>query len=351
MINPVITNQFRICIALPMLLTTWFTHAQSLSNTLRNESPIEVQTLDTLYGSKRDVVTAKVLSIANGKVHVKRPSDRPGSTLVIPFTDVDAIRFPDGFRLNFRDGKLLRDNVLSAPFFEESLMRVKAEGVLALTREEMQSLYGPGYYNVVYRPYRVQTQVGIGKLCGSIVGCFYSFPQGRDAGYKNNTYTYTATVSYDPFWGPAAMFFMGTAFAGIVDCTISYFGYKQSLRKPVEERILPTVASSRRLLWGGVALSAAGIGGFAVSCAQLKAHPSRTVERPGKVDALSTGKPSPPWPVYALLGSTIVANLGFSAIQLGATRLSALNRLDGAPYALQVNVGPSPSGYGLTMRF
>ena len=34
-----------------------------------------------------------------------------------------------------------------------------------------------------------------------------------------------------------------------------------------------------------------------------------------------------------------------------AQRLSALHRLDGSPYALQVNIGPSPSGYGLTMRF
>ena len=31
------------------------------------------EAMDTLFGSKRDVVTAKVMSIANGKVHVKRP--------------------------------------------------------------------------------------------------------------------------------------------------------------------------------------------------------------------------------------------------------------------------------------
>ena len=86
------------------------------------------EALDTLYGSKRDVVAADVMSIANGKVHVKRPSDRPGRTLVIPFSDVDAIRFADGFRLDFQGGELIRDNVLSAPSYDESLLHVKAEG-------------------------------------------------------------------------------------------------------------------------------------------------------------------------------------------------------------------------------
>ena len=57
------------------------------------------------------------------------------------------------------------------------------------------------------------------------------------------------------------------------------------------------------------------------------------------------------WVKYALVGGALAANLGFSAIQLGASRLSTLNRLDGTPYALQVNIGPSPSGYGLTMQF
>ena len=121
----------------------------------------------------------EVLEIVNGKVHVKRPSDRPGRTLVIPFSDVDAIRFADGFRLDFQGGELIRDNVLSAPSYDESLLHVKAEGVLALTREELRLFYGPGYYNAVYRPYRAQTLTGFGKLGVGILGSLISFPQAR----------------------------------------------------------------------------------------------------------------------------------------------------------------------------
>ena len=324
----------------------------------------EPEAMDTLYGSRRDVVTAKVMSIANGKIHVKRTSDRPGSTLVIPFSDLEAIRFSDGFRLDFQGGELVRDNVLSAPFFEETLMRVKAEGVLALSSEEMVSFYGPGYYNVVYRPYRAQTLTGFGKLGIGILGSLISFPQRRTSTSSMEgvptegvdrlkwPIRYNKTATYDPFWTASSMFFLGTTLAGVIDYAVPQFGFRKSLLDPVKERALPTVGSSKGLLWGGFALSVVGIGTMAFSYADLKAHPSRAVEETvaynhGQPDL----KPETPWAIYAMLGGALVANLGFSAIQLGATRLSALNRLDGSPYAMQVNVGPSPSGYGLTMRF
>ena len=322
------------------------------------------EALDTLYGSKRDVVAADVMSIANGKVHVKRPSDRPGRTLVIPFSDVDAIRFADGFRLDFQGGELIRDNVLSAPSYDESLLHVKAEGVLALTREELRLFYGPGYYNAVYRPYRAQTLTGFGKLGVGILGSLISFPQARWSSSNMESVPtegldkmkwpnrYTKKTTYDPFWMASSMFFMGMTLAGITDCALPYIGYRKSLLKPAGERPLPTAASSKGLIWGGVALSVLGIGGIAASYAELKARPSRSAEI-----TLPHSEPWPvlkteiPWAVFAMAGSALAANLGFSAIQLGATRLSALNRLDGSPYAIQVNIGPSPSGYGLTMRF
>ena len=242
--------------------------------------------LDTLYGSKRDVVTAKVTSIANGKVHIKRS----GNKQVITFSDVDAIRFADGFRLDFRDGVLLRDNVLSAPSFDESPIRVKAEGVLELTPEEMRSFYGSGYYNVVYRPYRTQTLTGFGKLGVGILGSLISFPQARwGSGHMESVPTegldkmkwpnrYTETTTYDPFWMASSMFFLGMTLAGITDCAVPYFGFRKSIQNPVGERPLPTAAASKGLIWGGAALSVLGIGGVAASFAELKARPSRGAE-------------------------------------------------------------------------
>ena len=301
--------------------------------------------LDTLYGSKRDVVTAKVTSIANGKVHIKRSDNKQ----VIPFSDVDAIRFADGFRLDFRDGVLLRDNVLSAPSYDESPIRVKVEGVLALTPEEIQSFY---------------TLTGFGKLGVGILGSLISFPQARwGSGHMERVPTegldkmkwpnrYTETTTYDPFWMASSMFFMGMTLAGITDCAVPYFGFRKSIQKPVGERPLPTAASSKGLIWGGAALSVLGIGGVAASFAELKARPSRSAEITlPHYENWPVLKTEIPWAVFTMAGSALAANLGFSAIQLGASRLSALHRLDGSPYALQVNIGPSPSGYGLTMQF
>lgn len=339
-------------------------HAQSPTDSLHVARPFEAQALDTLHGRRRDVVTAKVTSIANGKVHVKRQSGSTGSMFVVPFSDIDFIRFADGFRLDFQGGELLRDNVLSAPFFEETLMHVKAEGVLALSSEEIMSFYGPGYFNVVYRPYRAQTLTGFGKLGIGILGSLISFPQRRTStssmegvpteGVDRLKWPihYNRTTTYDPFWTASSMFFLGTTLAGVIDYAVPQFGFRKSLQNPIEDRNLPTIGSSKGLLWGGLALSAVGIGTMAFSYADLKAHPSRAVEETvaynhGQPDL----KPETPWAVYAMLGGALAANLGFSAIQLGATRLSALRRMDDAPYAIHVNVGPSPSGYGLTMRF
>lgn len=318
---------------------------------------------DTLFGKWGEAIPAKVKSFTRNGLRVERKMQTVDDKLMnIRYTDLNAIRFADGFEVRFRDGVLVRDNLLSAPSFEESLIRVKAEGVLALTPEEMSSYYGPDFYNVVYRPYRAQTLTGFGKLGVGILGSLISFPQARSgSGHMESVPTegldkmkwpnrYTETTNY--FWMASSMFFMGMTLTGIADLAIPYFGFHNSLRKPVEERPLPTAASSKGLIWGGAALSVLGIGGFAASCVELKSRPSRSTEI-----TLPHSQPWPvlkteiPWAVFTMAGSALVAHLGFSAIQLGATRLSALRRLDGTPYAMQVNIGPSPSGYGLTMQF
>ena len=320
---------------------------------------------DTLIGKWGEAIPVKVKSFTKNGLRVERQMQTVGDKLMnVKYTDLNAIRFADGFRLNFRDGILLRDNILSAPYFDESQIRVKAEGVLALTQEEIRSFYGPGYYDVVYRPYRTQTLTGFGKLGVGILGSLFSFPQARwGSGHMESVPTegldkmkwpkrYTETTTYDPFWMASSMFFMGMTLAGITDCVLPYFGFRKSIQKPVGERPLPTAASSKGLIWGGAALSVLGIGGIAASFAELKARPSRSAEITlPHYENWPALKTEIPWAVFTMAGSALAANLGFSAIQLGASRLSAQRRLDGSPYATQVNIGPSPSGYGLTMRF
>ena len=320
---------------------------------------------DTLFGKWGEAIPAKVKSFTRNGLRVERKMQTVDDKLMnIRYTDLNAIRFADGFEVRFRDGVLVRDNLLSAPSFEESLISVKAEGVLALMPEEMSSYYGPDFYNVVYRPYRAQTLTGFGKLGVGILGSLISFPQARSgSSHMESVPTegldkmkwpnrYTETTNYDPFWMASSMFFMGMTLTGIADLAIPYFGFRKSIQKPVGERPLPTAASSKGLIWGGAALSVLGIGGVAASFAELKARPSRSAEITlPHYENWPVLKTEIPWAVFTMAGSALAANLGFSAIQLGASRLSALHRLDGSPYALQVNIGPSPSGYGLTMQF
>ena len=319
---------------------------------------------DVLFGSGRDVVSAKVTSIGNGKIHAKRQSGTESRSLVVPFSAVDSIRFADGFRLRFQDGAPVRDNLLSAPFYEESLMRVKAEGVLALTPEETRSYYGPGYYDLVYKPYRSQVLTGIGKLGAGVLGSLISFPQRFSSSSSSMDYIpteglsvdrwpahYQKTVTYDPIWTTSSMFFLGMGVAGVVDCVVPYFGYRNSLRTAKDDRALPTKASSRGLFWGGIAASVVGLGGMAVSYVELKAHPTRTAEATVAQHTDPNLKTEIPWALYTMFGSAVVANLGFSAVQLGAARLSAYRHLDGSPYAMLVDMGPTPGGYGLQIWF
>ena len=331
---------------------------------------ISAQT-DTLFGKWGEAIPVKVKSFTRNGLRVERKRQTVDDKLMnIRYTDLNAIRFADGFEVHFRDGVLLRDNLLSAPSFRRSSMEVRAEGILTLTQSELRQYYGPRHFDLIYKPYHDLFYTGFVKMVGGLLGL--SITAGRsEAGVAtwSNPYGYSkggelvSARAYfeegnrNPFWSTAAYFFLGTMVDGLVDCSVSKAGHRKLFNHP-DEAAVPTVAGSKGLLWGGVALSAAGIGALTASYADLKAHRhwffTKTVPEgmdPNTVEYTKEGERPSSWVKYALAGGALAANLGFSAIQLGASRLSALRRLDGSPYALQVNIGPSSSGYGLTMRF
>lgn len=323
----------------------------------------------TLYGTQKWVTSAKVKSMSKDKVHLDKTGSFSEKTLNIPFTELDSLRFADGFTIRFRDGTLIRDNVMQAPSFKASFMDVRAEGVLSLTQDEIRQYYGPWNYELVYLPYRKQFMTGIGKIgvgaLGHIISnhfcswytmtvpdfCYYQEP-GMPMTQTTRVYGKVTPV-------PATLstFFVGMAVGGLVDCGVSVIGQRQ-LNRYGDQRAAPSPTSAKTLFWSGVALSLSGLAAMGVSFAQMQTHQSwsasyRTVVsgEPMEFTPVIEGEPLPDWVKYSLFGGAVVANLGFSAIQLGQTRLSAIRRLDGSPYAMQVNIGTSSSGYGLTVRF
>lgn len=326
---------------------------------------------DTLIGKWGEAIPAKVKSFTKNGLRVERQMQTVDDKLMnVKYTDVDALRFADGFKVRFQDGALVRDNLLSAPSFRRSFMDVRAEGLLTLTQDEVRQYYGLKNYEIVYKPFRDLFHTGFLKMGGGLVGFAVStgLSKARLATWSDSFWsskgdeqilrrTYYEEGNRNPIWSTAAYFFLGTMVDGFVDCTVSKIGHSKLFNDP-NEAAVPTVAGSKGLLWGGVALSVAGVGALTASYADMKAHRhwyfTKTVPEgvdPNTVEYTKDGERPSSWVKYALAGGAIAANLGFSAIQLGASRLSALHRLDGSPYALQVNIGPSLSGYGLTMRF
>ena len=328
------------------------------------------QAPDTLIGKWGEAIPAKVKSFTKNGLRVERQMQTVGDKLMnVKYSDLNAIRFADGFEVRFQDGTLVRDNLLSAPSFRRVFMDVRAEGLLALTQDELRQYYGFRNYNIVYKPYRDLFRTGFLKMGGGLLG--FAASTGLCKAYTMtwadpymvsdhggpNRRTYHEEGNRNPFWSTAAYFFLGTMVDGLVDCTVSKNGHRILFNHP-DDATVPTVAGSNCLLWGGVALSAAGIGALTASYVDLKAHRhwyfTKTAPEgvdPKTVEYTKDGERPSSWVKYALAGGALAANFGFSAIQLGGSRLSALHRLDGSSYALQVNLGPSPSGYGITMRF
>jgi len=327
---------------------------------------------DTLIGKWGEAIPVKVKSFTKNGLRVDRQMKTVDDKLMhVKYTDLNALRFTDGFEVRFQDGALVRDNLLSAPSFRRSFMDVRAEGVLTLTQDELRQYYGFRNYDIVFKPYRNQFYTGFVKMGGGLLGfvastelCEAWWSSGSQSVWSVNGEEkellrryYFEEGSLRPFWSMAAYFFLGTMVDGLVDCTVSELGHRKLFKHP-EDVTVPTVAGTKGLLWGGIALSAAGIGALTLSYVDLKAHSQwdyrKTVPAgvdPDTVEYTKDGERPSSWVKYALIGGALAANLGFSAIQFGAIRLSALYHLEGTPDAVQIHVGPSPSGYGLTMRF
>lgn len=339
-----------VCAVLPFFLVCYSAKAQ----------------VDTLYGTERWVTGVKVTTVSNHEVLAKsQEGSAAEESLKIPLAKLDSLRFADGFTIRFHNGVLERGNLLQAPRYKASFTRVKAEGVLPLNQEEIRQYYGPWNYELVYKPYRNQMVTGITKtVVGLSVGHFI-FGKYLEwyNGFVPEVYYVDSEHDFDPrsrhfeekvtpVPAAAVAFLGGMAVSGLVDCGVSAIGQRR-LNKYGDQLATPSASSAKTLFWSGVALSATGLTAMVLSYRQLDAHrfweirvypnENGNVERPHSQ--------IPGWVPYALFGGAVAANLGFSAIQLGQTRLSAIRRLDGSVYGAEWHLGPTSSGYGLAASF
>ena len=321
----------------------------------------QVDTVKTVKGAAPVVVQA----FKHKSIEVDRMLPTRKMTMSIPYSELEYVRFADGVEVRFQDGELVRDNLLSAPKFYSRLWTVKVEEVIDLTQSEIRQLYGDRLYYTSYRPNRTRLMTGLGKVAGGLmgfVGAVRSDPTvwGTPESYTvlgsdfARIHTEKNVGHLSVGWLSVESLFLGTLLTGFVDQAAAAMELK-ALARQREEMTVPSLRKARMEFWGGTALAAVGVGTMGYFASRLNDHREwyHFVSSTNGVvtERIHRGEPASMKDMLGLLVGGFVVNLGISAMQLGQTRFSGFRKLEGTPYAMQVDLGPAPSGYGLTMRF
>jgi hypothetical protein len=322
--------------------------------------------------TRKGSAPVSVRVITKDYVKVERQFPSGVKEMKIPTAEMESIRFADGFEVRFQDGKMLRDNLLSSPRILPTLWCVRVEDVIDLTREELRQYYGDRLVDLVYRPYRTQFFTGVGKIGGGLLGNYIVRKKLNPSVWTDYTrrsygtvysavgessYDYRVEYSYGdlyPGWCALQYLFLGAFTVGFLDTSASLIGMRNLARRH-DSMTGPSLGWTKAEFWGGTALTVAGLGTMGVYISRLAAHRQWysyvRIDNGTVTDDDHVGEPASEMDLVGLFLGALAVNLGASAIQVSQTRLSAFRKLDGTPYAMQVNLGPAPSGYGLTVRF
>ena len=340
-----------------ILALTWPFSAFSQEDTIRTQ---------------KGIVPVSVQSFTSSALQVERSLPSGKKQMSIPYSELESVRFADGFEVRFQDGELIRDNLLSAPKYSSVLWSVKAEDAIDLTQDEIRQYYGDRLYQLSYRHYKAQFFTGLGKIGVGTAGYLatrkwlnpsvwltvrlrsYGETTTSEGTLVSDTQLECSDGDLYPGWYAVENLFLGAVFAGVMDCSVSMVGM-HFLRRNHETMTGPSLRWTKAEFWGGTALVAAGAGTMGIFASRLASHRKwhyyvSTVN--GTVTKnVHEGEQASASDWYGLLAGAIVVNVGLSAIQLSQARLSSFRKLEGTPYAMQVDLGPAPSGYGLTVRF
>ena len=318
--------------------------------------------------AKKGTAPVIVQAFKHNALEVDRifPSGR--KLMSIPYSELESVRFADGVEIRFQDGEMVRDNLLYAPKFYSRLWTVKVEEVIDLTQGEIRQLYGDRLYFTEYRPNRARLMTGLGKIAGGFMGFLVAAKTDPSRwGSRHRDYYDGARNSYpgervvedynygnlNVGWISVDCLLLGAYLTGHVD-QVSSLRRLRALARQREDMPAPTIKKAKAEIWGGTALTAAGLGTMCYFASQLNEHREwdhRFRSREGVVEVnIHQGEPASGWDVFGLFVGAVAVNLGISTFQMGQMRLSSFRKLE-TPYAMQVDLGPAPSGYGLTVRF
>lgn len=306
-----------------------------------------------------------VQNFKHNYVEVDRLFPNRRMKLSIPFSVLEYVRFADGFKVRFQDGKMVRDNLLSAPRYNSRLWTVRAEEDIELTQSEIRQLYGDRLFYTAYRPNRAQYITGMSKVVGGFIG--FLTVAYRDPTFWGTPSSYS-TLDHD--WEEIQIeknvgklsvgclslecLLLGTFLTGFVDQASSSIELKALARQRMD-MTCPSLGKAKAEFWGGTALAAAGVGTMGYFASRLYEHREWNhyvcYKRGEVTENIHQGEPASMKDLLGLFVGGVIVNLGVSAMQLGQARLSGFRKLEGTPYAMHVDLGPAPSGYGLTMRF
>lgn len=285
--------------------------------------------VDTVVSRNRSIAVGKVeeLPAAWGRMKLQRLGAPEGKSLSCRMKDISYVRFADGFRLDYVDGRPVRDNLLGCPTMIVEDNKILAEGLVRLNDSELKSFLGERAYALGYRPGRNlfnvgAWQAGIGINLFMLSGGFYSLrPRGMKDLYYSGGKSGAAVLSFSYFFGAMAV-------SGIVATKMGNQAICETLSQP--DMAFLSQKDARKNLWWGLAGVGAGVGLMALGNHDWNRHYDNKDQR------------FPVESVAMIAGGALLVNLGCTFAAKGLVYMSAQSK-----YKSQLTL----SANGLVLNF
>ena len=286
--------------------------------------------VDTVVSRNRSIAVGKVeeLPAAWGRMKLQRPGEHAGKPVYHPMKDISYVRFADGFRLDYVDGRPVRDNLLGCPTMIVEDNKILAEGLVRLNDSELKSFLGERAYALGYRPGRNlfnvgAWQAGIGINLFMLSGGFHYLlvPRGMKDLYYSGGKSGAAVLSFSYFFGAMAV-------SGIVATKMGNQAICETLSQP--DMAFLSQKDARKNLWWGLAGVGAGVGLMALGNHDWNRHHDNKDQR---------------FPVESfamIVGGALLVNLGCTFAAKGLVYMSAQSK-----YKSQLTL----SANGLVLNF
>lgn len=274
--------------------------------------------VDTVFFKQDEFFLGKVTDIRSqgNKLSIQRVKDPYAKQLKFPLTNVTKVHFADGFHLNFKDGKPVRDNLLSSPKIIAEDNKIMAEGLVRLNNNEIKTLLGDRAYTLGYQAgnqlYKSGAWLfGIGTLFGgsSVLAILIPDPiTRRDLDYRLKE-TSLGSKEGSPGFIAGICFTGGLVISGLLTMRAGHL----SIEKALNQRDQIELVSPRKA-WTELGLGLAGTGaGFG-----MMFWGSDVCKRHFKTgnEHYNTGG------VLLMVGGAILANVGITAFLQGSTHIA-----------------------------